>query len=86
MWLGQAGDILNDEELEYAITEEEKIIMEIDGELYELDFSSLKKIDEDSPLAEYLRPIGVLELVKDIDRVLGNIAKEIESSRAPGCC
>ena len=84
MWLGQAGDILNDEELEYAITEEEKIIMEFDGELYELDFNSLKTIDEDSPLAEYLGPIGVLELVKDVEKVWGNIAREIESSGDSG--
>lgn len=65
MWVGQADDILTNDDLEYALTFEQRIIMEFEGDLYELDTAPMNILNEDNPLSEYFKPLGFSAIIRE---------------------
>ena len=63
-----ASDLFDREDIEAGITENQLAVFEYEGELYEMnplylyDFSS-----PEHPWAEFLRPLGIMELMGEID-------------------
>ena len=65
-------------EVKKAITEDQKIVMEAEGELYELDIAPMNVMEEGNPLAEFLPPLGIPELMNDALQVFSNLDEEDE--------
>lgn len=63
-----ARDLLTRPDIEGGISENELIVFAFEGELHEFDLKPLLQIQsEDHPLAEILKPLGLYELLGDID-------------------
>jgi len=73
--LCHARDLISNKEIEVGISNiQEKIgIIEIDGDLYEIDLSSFLDLETKSPLYEILEPLGIPILYKDIQKRLQDI-------------
>ena len=75
MWLGIAEDLFANKS-EFAITSDQKIIMEAEGELYELDTAPMNIMEEGNPLAEFMSPLGLPEILSDIQQIFRNLSDE----------
>ena len=66
--VGTARQAINCENFEVGFTDEKMAIMEFEGELWEFDPTYLYQLGaEDHPWAEYLKPLGIFELLKEVD-------------------
>jgi len=64
----KASDLLDRKDIEAGISEKEFAVFEYEGELWEFDVKHMYRFDsEDHPWAEILRPLGVFELLREID-------------------
>ena len=71
-WVGTAQDVLQDE-LGFAVTEDQKIIVSADDGLYELDSAPMDIFEPGNPLAEFFHPLGFSELLPDFQRTFREI-------------
>lgn len=63
-----AREAFSREDFEVGITENKMGIIEFEGELWEFDPTYLYQLGaEDHPWAEYLKPLGIFELLKEVD-------------------
>jgi hypothetical protein len=56
----------------------QKIIMEAEGELFELDTAPMNIMEEGNPLAEFLSPLGIPELLSDFQRIFHILSEDTE--------
>ncbi len=64
----KAYDLLNRKDIEAGITEEQLVVFEYEGELWEMDPLYLCNFgSNDHPWADILKPLGVLELLSELD-------------------
>lgn len=64
----KASDLLDRKDIEAGISEKEFAVFEYEGELWEIDVKHMYRFgSEDHPWAEILRPLGVFELLREID-------------------
>ena len=64
----KAYDLLNRKDIEAGITEEQLVVFEYEGELWEMDPLYLSSFgSREHPWAEILKPLGVLELLSELD-------------------
>jgi hypothetical protein len=63
-----ARELLFMENVEVGVNEEQFAVMVLDGELWEIETKNLYQFGrEEHPWNEYLKPLGVFELLKDVD-------------------
>ena len=66
--VGTARQAINCENFKVGFTDEKMGIMEVEEELWEFDPTYLYQLGaEDHPWAEYLKPLGIFELLKEVD-------------------
>ena len=55
-------------DIDVGVTEEQLAVIVLDGELWEIETKYLTQFGgEEHPWNDYLKPIGIFELLKDVD-------------------
>jgi len=76
-----AREILSNNEYEAGITSRETVIVEVDGDLYEIDIKSfLDLTNEENPLQDLLSSLGIPSLIPEFDRRLLEVLEEKKDS------
>ena len=77
--LYNAQDILTREDIEIGVTENQLCVIENDGELWEFDPKYMYQLgNKDHPWSDYLKPLGVFEILKDVDEVFSKVTRQLE--------
>ena len=76
-----AGEILSNEEYEVGFTTRETVVIQIDGNLYEVDIKAyLDMANKDNPLQEIFTPLGFPSLMPELDKRLKEVIDEKKES------
>ena len=76
-----ASEILSNEEYEAGFTTRETVVIEVDGDLYEVDIKAyLDLTNKENPLQEIFTPLGFPSLIPELDKRLKEVIDEKKES------
>lgn len=76
-----AREILSNKEYEAGYTSRDTAIIEVDGELFEVNFKAyLDLVNEENPLQEVFRPLGLPNMVTELKRRFTQVLEEKKES------
>jgi len=76
-----ARDIISNDEFEAGFTSRETAVIEVDGNLYEVDIKAyLDLANEKNPLQEIIGPLGLPNLMLELDRRFKEVIEEKKES------
>ena len=76
-----AKEILSNKEYEAGLTSRETAIIEVDGDLYEVNIKAyLDLVNEENPLQEVFRPLGLPSIIPELNRRFMQVLEEKKES------